>query len=132
MQTASMESKTKEDSPLTSVMEINGLPESFFDYFEWTKGALCAGVQLTMFFTASSAAMSKLICSKCPVKRQCLVWALMYKEEGLWGGTNTQERKRLVPQYNIEALTSRAVHLGLYYPKKSAQEVRESLYQEAV
>lgn len=115
---------TKKDNSPTKVDE---LPISFFDYFEWTKDAVCVRFQLSMFFTASSSQMAKTICHHCPVKSQCLTWALMYKEEGIWGGTTFEERRRLLPYYNIEALKSRAVHFGVYYPKRSAKEVRESL-----
>lgn len=130
MQTASITKvDTKKDSPTTEIKSVAELPREFFDYFTWSKKALCSGVQITMFYTASSAGMAKVICGSCPVKDECLIWALMYKEEGIWGGTTEDERKSLVPKYNISALTARAVHLGLYFPKRSAQEIRESFAQ---
>lgn len=130
MQTASIKVETKKDSPSTE-LPVNELSTDFFDYFEWSKSAICTGVELSMFFTASSTGMAKVICQVCPVKRECLIWALMYKEEGVWGGTTYDERRSLFPKYNINALISRAMRLGVFYPKRSAQEIRESLNYRA-
>lgn len=137
METASVIVRTKKDSSSTSteIVKVNELPKSFFDYFEWTKQALCLKVPRQMademFYAASSADQGKVICKCCPVKDECLIWALMYKEEGVWGGTTDQERKRLLPRYNIKELTSRAVHFGVYSPKRTVQEIRDALFQEA-
>lgn len=51
----------------------------------------------------------------------------MYKEQGIWGGTTDEERKKLLPHYNIKAYVDRALRLKVYYPKRSAAEVREDL-----
>lgn len=127
MQTASIQAETKKDSSSTSVIDIDELPESFFDYFTWSKRAICAGVQISMFFTASSVGMAKVICGRCPVKAECLIWSLMYKEQGIWGGTTENERKKLLPYYNVQRYIKRAVQLGFYYPKPTAQQVHENL-----
>ncbi|MGH3321327.1 MAG: WhiB family transcriptional regulator [Streptosporangiaceae bacterium] len=61
-------------------------------------GALCIGVDPEAWFAEDSAAVSaaKAICSRCPVRRECLVWALETGEpHGVWGGLTEQERAEL-------------------------------------
>lgn len=35
------------------------------------------------------------MCSHCPVRVQCLEWAIEHHEVGIWGGTTDEERRRL-------------------------------------
>ena len=44
-------------------------------------------------YSAIKTEIARSICGTCPVKEQCLRVALKYEEEGVWGGTTTQERK---------------------------------------
>lgn len=66
--------------------------------------AKCAeeGVDSNIFFmddkdednySAIKTEIARSICGTCPVKEQCLRVALRYEEEGVWGGTTTQERR---------------------------------------
>ena len=51
-----------------------------------------------MFFPSVGASSTKAreICSACPVRQECLDFAMADNElTGVWGGTTTQERKRL-------------------------------------
>jgi WhiB family redox-sensing transcriptional regulator len=51
-----------------------------------------------MFFPASDADAgdAKAVCANCPVREQCLEWALATRqEEGVWGGLTDNERRRL-------------------------------------
>ena len=34
-------------------------------------------------------------CNVCPVRPECLMYALLYNEHGYWGGTQTAERRKL-------------------------------------
>jgi len=36
-----------------------------------------------------------LLCNHCPVREQCLMYALMNRAEGYWGGTDTAQRRKL-------------------------------------
>jgi WhiB family redox-sensing transcriptional regulator len=36
---------------------------------------------------------AKLVCVGCPLREECLSWAVDLKEVGIWGGTNDEERK---------------------------------------
>ena len=42
-------------------------------------------------------AQAKKICEKCPVKKECLEYALVNKfKDGIWGGLSPTERHRLM------------------------------------
>jgi WhiB family redox-sensing transcriptional regulator len=42
---------------------------------------------------------AKAVCAICPVRQLCLEHALNYRErDGVWGGLNERERRRLVRQ----------------------------------
>jgi WhiB family redox-sensing transcriptional regulator len=48
-----------------------------------------------------SGATAKLICAKCPVRRECLDYALAEPEPlmGVWGGLTAHERRQPRRQY---------------------------------
>jgi WhiB family redox-sensing transcriptional regulator len=51
-----------------------------------------------MFFPASSGeeAEALALCDTCPVRAQCLEYALRNKESyGVWGGTTPEQRRRM-------------------------------------
>jgi WhiB family redox-sensing transcriptional regulator len=51
-----------------------------------------------IFFPASDseAGAAKAVCAECPVRDQCLEWAIATRqEEGIWGGMTDGERRRL-------------------------------------
>ncbi len=42
-------------------------------------------------------ARAKTICARCPVREECLSWALAIREpHGVWGGRSESERKQLL------------------------------------
>jgi WhiB family redox-sensing transcriptional regulator len=46
--------------------------------------------------------LAKSICSSCPVRQECLEYALSIPEpHGIWGGMNESERRRLVQRSAI-------------------------------
>lgn len=61
--------------------------------------ALCAQTDPEIFFPekGGSALPAKAICKECPVRMQCLEWALKNDERhGIWGGLSPKERDRLM------------------------------------
>ncbi|MEV4161440.1 WhiB family transcriptional regulator [Nonomuraea dietziae] len=69
----------------------------------WQDKALCAEVDPDLFFPvcddARSAANAKKICAACPVRNECLTYALVRGERyGVWGGMSGQERRELRAQ----------------------------------
>jgi WhiB family redox-sensing transcriptional regulator len=64
----------------------------------WRQQAACNGLDTNMFFPASDsdAGAAKAVCATCPVRDQCLEWAIATRqEEGVWGGMTDTERRRL-------------------------------------
>lgn len=57
----------------------------------------CRGEDQNLFYPqlGESAAPAKALCSECPVKAECLAWALAHEKQGIWGGTSERERRRL-------------------------------------
>jgi len=73
----------------------------YFDAAEpWHEQAACASYPAEMFFpaneTPAAAKAAKLICAACPVRDECLSFALeTAQSEGVWGGMDAGERRRL-------------------------------------
>ncbi len=63
----------------------------------WMDDALCKNMHRLFFSTtAAHQQKAKRLCSKCPVKRECLAYALLNGEDyGVWGETNAEERRRM-------------------------------------
>lgn len=118
---AVVELGTKKDSLPT---EVSKLPFSVFSYWDWSQKALCLNVELRFYFISNDIFYGKTICSVCPVKQECLIWALIYKEEGVWGGTTERERKQFPKSY-VDALIFRAKDLHCYSPKPNGQVIAE-------
>lgn len=65
---------------------------------DWTELALCAETDPEAFFPekGGSTRNAKMVCSRCPVRRDCLETALDRDERfGIWGGLSERERRRL-------------------------------------
>jgi WhiB family redox-sensing transcriptional regulator len=61
----------------------------------WQTRAACAGDPTPSDWddeVYSDIAGAKKVCSRCPVKADCLAFALGYDAHGIWGGTTTAER----------------------------------------
>ena len=64
----------------------------------WMDDAACASVGSDLWFPERGGAtrQAKLICHGCPVKAECLDYALEHNEVfGIWGGLSTHERRAL-------------------------------------
>ncbi len=64
----------------------------------WQADALCAQTDPEAFFPekGGSTRDAKKVCGVCPVKQQCLEYALANDERfGIWGGMSERERRRL-------------------------------------
>ncbi|HZJ47628.1 MAG TPA: WhiB family transcriptional regulator [Acidimicrobiia bacterium] len=80
------------------------MPISADLYFEagepWHAQAACASYPAEVFFPPSDAPQAakaaKLICAGCPVRDECLSFAIdTAQSEGVWGGMDAGERRRL-------------------------------------
>ena len=64
----------------------------------WRQQAACRGLDTEIFFPVSDpdADAAKDVCATCPVRGECLEWALATRQEdGVWGGLTDNERRRL-------------------------------------
>lgn len=65
---------------------------------EWAKDALCAQTDPEAFFPekGGTTAPGKSLCRRCPVRAECLDYALEHDERfGIWGGLSERERRQL-------------------------------------
>ena len=70
---------------------------------EWWSLAACRHVSPDLFFPISATgparaqgARAKAVCARCPVRRDCLRYALAAGPvQGVWGGTSEEERRLL-------------------------------------
>ena len=63
----------------------------------WAAYAACRDADPELFFGGENAQTSEAvrICSGCPVREECLDWALeMRITYGIWGGLTERERRR--------------------------------------
>lgn len=66
----------------------------------------CAGKDTNLFFSedeerpsrerTAREEIAKAFCKMCPVQGKCLEFALAGEEVGVWGGTDTQQRRRMM------------------------------------
>lgn len=64
----------------------------------WQAEAACTGSDIDLFFTerGESTSPAKQVCGTCPVRDDCLEYALDTGEKfGIWGGLSERERRRL-------------------------------------
>jgi len=66
----------------------------------WVALAACRGADPGLFFAdgdGDRTGVARRICGGCPVRDECLEWALEARATfGVWGGTTEQERRRLL------------------------------------
>lgn len=118
--------KKRAGNPFTNILEdlVKECPaeELTEDDFGkgWRRRSLCNEVNNPdLFFLKEQEMPSKVTCSVCSTRVECAIWALMYDEEGIWGGTNEKDRrefKKSHPVY-IQALLDKARSLGKYFPR---------------
>lgn len=67
---------------------------------DWVSRAACVGAPEDWFFStdATCVRVGKALCSVCPVRAECLEWAVRTDQVGLWGGLTDKERRRLGKQ----------------------------------
>jgi WhiB family redox-sensing transcriptional regulator len=65
----------------------------------WRLQAVCAETDPELWFPGKggSSEEAKKVCRACPVRNECLDWALRTNEPyGVWGGLSTHERRKLM------------------------------------
>ena len=70
---------------------------------DWRHDASCRDVDPELFFpigttgpAASQIEAAKAVCTRCPVRLDCLEWAIStMQDSGVWGGLSEEERRAL-------------------------------------
>lgn len=81
---------------------------------EWQIHGLCRAVDSTIFFPPAHfehkperearEKRAKAVCNECPVRSECLEWALSTREpHGVWGGYAEGERKHMLTKVHASA-----------------------------
>lgn len=72
----------------------------------WATEAVCLGVDPDLFFPERGASTdeARAVCAPCPVRTECLEFALAnYETHGIWGGKSERERRRIRRQRRLAA-----------------------------
>lgn len=75
--------------------------------YSWRGHAICRDTDPELFFPVGTTgyallqiARAKEVCTQCPVRGDCLQYALETNQDsGIWGGTSEDERRILRRQY---------------------------------
>ena len=76
-------------------------------YPVWDSVPACQGTDTDLWFTAEESkvytqiVLLKKICSECPVRTQCLDYALHNQVNGYWAGTTESNRHVIQKRMNI-------------------------------
>ena len=76
---------------------------------EWMYRGLCREIPPSVFFPSDGVGVenARRICATCPVKEQCLEYALEYRiDHGVWGGCSERERRRILKRRRVAASVS--------------------------
>ena len=63
----------------------------------WKDKASCTGIDTELFFPDQGHPIEPLIikmCKACPVREECIDYALKYSMQGVWGGMGQRARER--------------------------------------
>ena len=77
---------------------IHSAPDLMGEREPWMDDAACAEVGGDLWFPEKGGATkdAKTICAACPVREECLAYAIRNDEEhGIWGGVSRMERRRM-------------------------------------
>jgi WhiB family redox-sensing transcriptional regulator len=69
------------------------------DQYVWMLNAKCRGVNPAEFFPSdgSGVEVAQRMCAECPVRAECLEYALENRiDQGVWGGASERERRRIL------------------------------------
>ena len=72
---------------------------------DWEDKALCRTADADIFFAPGGTQehRAKAVCRSCPVRFDCLAYALKHRvEHGVWGGLTDRERRRVLNRASAE------------------------------
>lgn len=74
----------------------------------WRMLALCKHLSTDLFYLERGEEINPAVvsaCSACPVKEECLEWALKHEMNGYWGGTSGKQRQKMRKELNIKYMS---------------------------
>ena len=77
----------------------------------WQRGARCRGMRPAEFFPSDGLGVerARAICARCPVRVECLEFALANRiDDGVWGGESERERRRIARGRRAEPHAAKA------------------------
>jgi WhiB family redox-sensing transcriptional regulator len=89
-------------------MDATDPPEESDEYV-WMLHARCRGANPTEFFPSDGTGVERAqrVCGSCPVRRECLEYALLHRiEHGVWGGASERERRRILRRRREVTITA--------------------------
>ncbi len=88
----------------------------------WRRRAACIGEDPAVFFpepgrVSTDIVAARAVCARCPVRVECLEYALVAEDIGIWGGTTPPQRaairrQRATRVVRPQANAVRAVRCG--------------------
>jgi WhiB family transcriptional regulator, redox-sensing transcriptional regulator len=94
---------------LTGIGVYATIPSNNDPDANWQDSARCLGLNPDLFYPENQtlAREAKEVCDGCPVRVECLEYAIEKGERfGVWGGLTERERRRLVHKRNEVARTA--------------------------
>jgi len=90
-----------------STVAANVARTTWDEDIDWQTRAACRGADANLFFAPTQTetkeeriereAQAKSVCAQCPVREQCLTFALTTREShGIWGGMTETERRHVI------------------------------------
>jgi WhiB family redox-sensing transcriptional regulator len=79
-------------------MDVSPPPDHEREHL-WMLDARCREYDPTQFFPSDGVGVDRArqICFECPVRMECLEYALEYRiDHGVWGGASERERRRIL------------------------------------
>lgn len=83
--------------------------------YSWRRSAICRDTDPELFFPIGTTGQAllqieraKLVCDECPVKVECLEYAISTNQDtGVWGGTSEDERRQIRREIAARARAAR-------------------------
>ena len=83
-------------------MSAQRTEEAIPSWYPWRERAACRDLDTDLFFPVgegpeaqAQADAAKMVCESCPVREECLTFALTTRQEaGIFGGMTEEERRR--------------------------------------
>jgi WhiB family transcriptional regulator, redox-sensing transcriptional regulator len=85
--------------PAVPIVEVEVTVEETPDEYAWMFHARCRGISPAEFFPSDGTGVetAQRVCASCPVRSECLEYALFNRiEHGVWGGASERERRRIL------------------------------------